>query len=608
MLPDRRSRRSSLTLGLCAGLALSTIANAGLDDHPAVPAVLDWVPTDTALLVAIPNLQSLVNDVTAFTAANGDKLPANISSGLAQVGVLQLLLSQPGVDAEGSAAIVLYPEPDAAPGQAPEMDGVGVLPITNFAQFSEAPFVSSQGAEMNGGVLELDFFGESVFLRDLDGFVVVGADRDLVTNFEGARGQLAAHADRLGAAGKDLSGSSDAMVIANIEALAPAMKQGLGDLEEQAQMLAAMGGGPAVNDAVAELRVVAQNFLRDASAGFVGLDVSGEGVAMDLSAQFKDQSELGKMFDKSGDADELVDNLPRMDFLFAGAVDLNNPGLRALADGMTDFNEKIQAGLAAQIGGEAPTLGFEAFESASGFSGAIGTAPALGGGGLFANSVMYYRVDDTNKTREALRDGILEANGAAAAGVKYSTTYERNAQRIGGASADEYAVTTEMDPNAGGGMASPVDPAMIQQMMFGFTGGPNGFIADADEGLFMTASKNSQLLERTINAANGTAPALDSADLFKLTRSQLPSDASAQIYIAADQIANTVGPFLVMFGAGDGFEPAAAMAPIGMGITTGDGAFAVRAFVPGDVLTFLAQFASEEDLNPGGPAQDRPPF
>ncbi|MEO0484186.1 MAG: hypothetical protein AAF138_11255 [Planctomycetota bacterium] len=601
---------TALRLPLVAGLAgLAVSATSAL---AGAPGVVDRIPADTGMFIAIPNLQSMLTDITAFTAAHGDSLPPEVGAGLAQIGVVQLFISQPGMNAAGSAAVVLMPTGEAgAPGAPPPMDGVGILPITDFAAFAEGPFISSQNPEMEGGVLSLDLFGNVVHIRDLDGYAVVGADRDLVANFDGAKGQMGAHEARMGAAGDDLAGSADAIVVANIESLAPAMQQGLAQLEQQAQFLAAMGGGPAINDVVAELKVVATNFLRDGSAGFVGLDVSADGVAFDLSAQFKEGSQLGELFAASGDSDELVDNLPRMDFLVAGGVDLTNPGLKTLFEGADKLNTQMQAIAEAQGAGSQPTFGFESLSDASGFSGAIGTAPALGGGGIFANSVAYYRVEDTKSAREDIRKGMLEANGTAAAGVKYATTHEAGAQQIAGLDADIYAVSTTMDANApaAAGLGPLGDPAMIQQMMFGFTGGPNGFIADAGDGLFMTVSKNSQLLERTVNASRGDAPAIDAAAGFQLTRGKLPEDASAQIYVAADQIANAVGPFLVMMGMQDEFQPADQMAPVGVGVTTGDGAFAVRAFVPGDVIGFLAQFAPEDDFgggNDGGAGA--PPF
>ncbi len=587
--------RTPLRLGTAAGLAapLALVSLVAAE----VPSVVDRIPADTAAYVAIPNLKALLADVTAFNAAHAESLPPEVGQGLAQVGVLQLLLSQPGMQADGSAAVVLFPGENGPD----DMQAAAILPITDFAAFSESPFVQGQNAKMNNGVLALDFFGQQVHIRDLGGFAIVGPERGLVQSFDGAKGRMKAHEGRLGKTGSRLADSSDAMIVANIEALAPAMKEGVAQMEQQAQFIAAMGGGAAVNDGFGLVKMVAENFLRDGSAGLVGFDISAAGVAIDVAAQFKDESELAGFFAEEGDSGELMSRLPRMDFLMAGAFDSSNPGVKQIMQNLTEFNKKMQAAAAEQMGGEMPTMGFEAFENATGFTGAIGTAPAMGGGGLFANSIAYYALPEPAEAKAELMKGLTAANGTSSAGMKYTTTYQKDAQQIAGLSADTYGVQTQIDPTqqAGGGMGAMVDPAMIQQMMFGFTGGPNGFVVQDDDGLYMTASKNSQLVNRAVGASKGDAPRINDAEGFKATRSKLFENPTAEIYIAADQIANTVGPFAVMMGAVEQFEPAPAMAPLGIAVHTGDGGMTTRIFVPGELIGFLAKFAPEQGAGGG---------
>lgn len=598
--------RTPLRLGTVAGLAapFALVSFAGAE----VPSVVDRIPADIAAFVAIPNLQALLADVTAFSAAHADSLPPEVGQGLAQVGMLQLLLSQPGMKADGSAAVVLFPG-----GGGPEdMDAAAILPITDFAAFRESPFVQGQNAKMTDGVLALDFFGQQVHIRDLGGFAIIGPERGLVSSFDGAKGRMQAHRARLGATGSRLADRTDAMIVANIEALAPALKEGMGQMEQQAQFLAMMGGGAAVTEGFGLVKMVADNFVRDASVGLVGFDISAAGIAVDLAAQFKDESELAGFFAEEGDSGELMSRLPRMDFLMAGAFDSSNPGVKQIMQNLTEFNKQIQAAAAEQMGGEVPTMGFEAFETATGFTGAIGTAPAMGGGGLFANSIAYYALPDPEEAKAELMKGMTAANGTSAAGLKYTTTYQKGAQEIAGLTADTYGVQTQIDPTqqgGGGGMGMMADPAMIQQMMFGFTGGPNGFVVQDNDGLYMTASKNSQLVTRAVGASKGDAPRINDAEGFKKTRSRLFDNPTAEIYIAADQIANTVGPFAVMMGAVEQFEPAPAMAPLGMAVHTGDGGMTLRTFVPGELIGFLAKFAPQD----GGDweiedQQEAPPF
>jgi hypothetical protein len=592
---SRSAFRMPLRLGLAAGLASSLVAGVA---HAGMPGVLDRVPVDAPMFVAIPDLQSMLTDVTAFSNEIGDALPAEAREAIAQIGVLQLLVSQPGMNANGSAAIVFIPNPAAGPNEDP-MTAAAVLPITDFGAFAESPFVQGQGAQMNGGVMTLDFFGQSVFIRDLGGFAVVGDDRDLVSEFDGQKGRMGAHKTALGVTGDRVANSSDAMLVANVEMLAPGMREGLGMMEQQVAFLAAMGGGPAVGEGFGVVKMVAENFMRDASSGMIGINFSAEGVALDIASQFSEGSELSQMF-AAGDADsdELLTRMPRMDFLIAGAADTSSPGIQKIAAALNEFSSSMQEAAAEQLGGEAPTLGFDKLSNATGFTGAIGAAPAMGGGGLFANSLAYYRVPDAAQARKDIKAGMAEANGVTAAGVTYTTMYEEGAQTIAGLEADAYSLQTQMDPNAmggAGGMGMMADPAMIQQMMFGFTGGPNGFIAQDNDGLFMTASKNSQLLERAVNASKGDADDLSENPTFTETRKHLMDAPTAQFYIAADQIANTVGPFAVMLGAVDQFEQAESMPPVGVGIAARDGGFTARLFIPSPVIEFTAQFVPEDE-------------
>lgn len=586
---------------LAAGLAVGLLPVATA--AAAVPGALAHVAAETPVYVAVPNLKALLDDVTAFNKAFGKLLPEEAQQGMAGLGFAQLLLAQPGVKADGSAAVVLY-----LPAEGPEAgppDGVAILPVEDFEAFRTSPFIESQNPTFADGVLSVNMFGTVLTMRDLGDYVAAGVNAERVRAYA-TQDQGAAHAAMLGAAGEAAASGNDLMLVANIPLLADQIRAAGGAIDQQAAMAAAMGAGEQIAPMVQAFKMVVENFARDGQAGILGLNIGASGVALDLASQFKPDSELAGFFADAGDSASLLGSVPEMPFLVAYSADMRSAGTRqllnnamALAPQMGEGGDKMQGTFAALM------------QNTDGIGGVIGMSQAMGGAGLLANQVQFTRTTEPAAMQKAFRDLLTGLNGTAAQGVVYKTDYAAGAADVAGMKVDTYAVTTTLDENAPpAGFGAMADPAMVNQILYGVAGGPNGFVAATEGGVYTTSSKNSELLGKAIAAGKGQGR-LDGAALLKSVAERLPAKRSAEAYISASNILNAVGPFAQMMGAMEKFEPVAELPPVGVAAAPGDGGVTFRLVVPGEVIAKIAELQAQAEgpaMEEGGDAPDKPKF
>ncbi|HHN77381.1 MAG TPA: hypothetical protein ENK11_01725 [Phycisphaerales bacterium] len=337
---------------------------------------------------------------------------------------------------------------------------------------------------------------------------------------------------------------------------------------------------------------------RDGSVAVVSFDTGGEGIAMDAGVCFRGGTPSAGMFHAEGDTASLVKALPRTDYLVAYALDSSNKSLRGLLENMLDVIS--MQGSAMDMKG--------LFEQATGFSGLIGSSPAaLGGAGLLARQITYTRCDNPAETIGVARSAIEKLNGQSVDGMNYTTSYQPGADEVEGVKVDTYSFQTQMAPEAAGGMGGMVDPAMIQNLLFGMAGGPNGFVAGVDHGVYTTVTKNTELLKSAFHAAKGGDNLLGNEMLAKVAP-KLQQNRIAEAYIAIDQIYNAFGPFAQMLGAIDAFEPLEPTPPLGFSLRGDGGALLGRIYLPTETIGFLSEMAQKMEMDDGmgGMGDDEP--
>ncbi|MEM9374335.1 MAG: hypothetical protein AAGA55_11905, partial [Planctomycetota bacterium] len=155
-----------------------------------------------------------------------------------------------------------------------------------------------------------------------------------------------------------------------------------------------------------------------------------------------------------------------------------------------------------------------------------------------------------------------------------------------------------MGGGMGGGMPG-MDPSMVMGMVFGPAGGPAGYIGEVRDGVIQTLTQGPDLTRRALAAA-ASGEGLGTGERIARVAGALHADRAAEIYVGVDEILNTVGPMLMMFGAIPEFEPMEAMDPIALGMTFDDGGLVGRVHVPMDTFRTLLSLVPDEAMNGGG--------
>lgn len=567
-------------------LALVVCALAG--QAAGAPAALDLVPEDAAVVVAINDVGDLLSDIEAVNALAGPHGDPGIGMMAAMV------RGTPGLNPEGSAALIV-PAPKADPdtGMTEEPDWeqmLAIVPITDFAEFT-------QGGEAQDGITEFQLGGTPAFARELGGgFALVGPMDGMVRGFEAGNGRLESHLARMGASGKAIADSADVTVFTTVEPFRAELMQGMQQAQQQAAMMAAMaGGGQDMAAPMNAMMELVRGYVEDARVGIAGVSYDEGGFTLDWGVQFEDGSDSAKAMDHAGDSGSLISHLPAGDYYAAYALDTRGEGFQTL---MGHLKEMYSAMPDAQ---QAPWQGAWStqMEKTTGLAGVVGASPAIMQTGLLANSVNYVRTSDPASYVAMTAESLKDSDGKSYSGMNLATTYQPSADTIAGVPVDAYGVKMSLDPDAApqGGMGMGGPQQMIQ-MMFGPSLGPSGYIAQLDGAVVQTMSKNKQLAERAI-AAGKSGGGLGADDRVKGVAARLPEGRVFEGYLAADQVMNTAGPMLMMFGVLDTFEPIDGLEPVGLGASTIGGGGHARVFIPTSVVKKAFEMVPEDAGQPG---------
>jgi len=587
-------------LGLGAAAALGVVMAGGAS---AQPAVLDHVPSDRTAYVVMPDLGRFLTDLNGAMKPLREAFGPQVAQAGAILPMLQLFVNSPGLNANGSAAIAVELPADG------DLEGVNqdelatrvrvILPVTDMDAFRESPLIQGQSTELENGLLEvnLQLAGSTVYMRDLDGFAVLGMDRDSIEGFD-TDGRLAEHRRMMGDVGATAALTNDAMLVTPIAPFSDGFDELLQQIEGQAAFAAAMAGGQQgqVDAGVAIVREVVENFARDAASGVLGINVGPEGLSLDILSNFKRGSELAGIFETAPSANGLIGNLPDRPFVVAFAQ--NNTGglLEQLSENATEM-------LPEAMRAEAKVDPTTKYTMDSAYASMLAPSPAFGGAGLLSNSVTYVRGDNAATD---YRDALRQVDGQTLAGFSYRTSYTEDTTEIDGVEVDGYSKRMSFEgpgPGAGSPMAqSPfADPTVIMSLLYGPGGGPSGYIAQRGGGTYITGGKNSDLLAASFRAAQGEARLTDNASLREVM-DRLPEGRNTEAYINVNSILETVLAFAQMAGGAMELPEIPEMPPIGAATAIKDGGVMIRVHVPMSVITTGADLA--EQL--GGGAQDGP--
>ncbi|MBX3316074.1 MAG: hypothetical protein KF902_04325 [Phycisphaeraceae bacterium] len=570
------SRLARSLVAFAVPLTVALPALAGL------PGAIDRLPTDALAVISIRSVSELKADLDQM----GNKLPP-LKEALAS-GPIGMILAIPGMNAEGSvAAAFVGSELDFDADQPPM---VAVIPVKDAKQF-----FTGIGASASGDTYTADFDGNPAYLRDIGGgFVAMAPTAELLASFDGKPGKGAAHSKRLGSNGSALAETADLLVFADLAKLKPMIDQGMAQMKQQMEMVAMMAGpqGDQMKQTSAMIETIANILTSQGDLAIMGTTLSAAGVAMDFGAQFKEGTDAFKALQVKGDSMKPLTRLPNVPYLFAMSADISSPAMKNMLTAMN----------AMQAQGSSFLPGAEMMDKLNAMSFVLGTSPALMGGGLFANSVVFHQTNDAPGLLATTKDVMAKMNNTSANGMKLATTYKQADTTIGGTPVDSWAVRMSVDPNDPNAMmAQQGMQAMF--MIWGPTAGPSGYLAPSKNGVVQTLSKNSMLLEKSLQVASD-GNGLGADKTLAATATQLPSDRSAEMYLGVGEIIKTAAGFAAMMGMPMEFAVKDNLPPVGMSMSTSGGAASGRLFVPMDVITTVADIQKQMQGDMGDPMDD----
>lgn len=566
-------------------LSLLTLSAATLAAHAGAPDALDRVPADTDVVVSIAKVADFLADLDQVNRLLGENASPEIMFAAAMV------RGMPGMNLDGSAVIVVDVPEDPNAGTQPT--GIVLLPVSDFAAFT-------QKREATDGLVKMPFPDQDVYARDLGaGLVALSDNADAVRAYDATKGNLKAHTARLGGSGNRLLNGSEVAILLNADSMRPHLDQVIAGIKEQGAMIGMMGGEQAAVGYNAFV-TVATTAINDLAAGAFGVTIDDKGMSYDMAMNFTEGSASAAKFAKGGKTEGLLGHLPAGPYMFAMSFDTSAPSAEKIAAAVEAMKANLPEELRAQMG-----MGFgqmtlkDLTELTNGVSFVMGSTPGLMGGGLFANTTQYISTDKPGAYRQALMTLMNEADGKANQGVTIDTNVSPDAVTIDGVDLTAYGVTFQMDPDAVQGMgAMPVDPTMMMQMMFGPTGGPAGYLGEVEDGVVQTLTQGPELTKRAIAAAK-QGKGLGADERVTRVAGALPEDRAAEVFIGIDEILNTVGPMLMMFGAIPEFEPVDALDPVALALTFDDGGFTGRAHMPSatlqKIMTMIPQDAMDQE-------------
>lgn len=570
-----------------AGLMALVLAGSAM----AQPAVMDRVPAGAALVVVTRDMQALsqrAKPLAALLGAQGN-IPGD---DLTKMG--EKLLAQPGVKKDGSLVLMM----PTAPAPAENVDGeeagdeaapptvLSLVPVTDYKAFIEGLGGKAEG------ICEVEINGQPVCIRDLgEGFALMGGPREAVEGYKGVTGQMAAHKARLGVAGRRIADSADMLMIADAQAFKEQIESGGANLGMGGGMggIGAIAGG--MDDPMSAIMNLRKAIARDGKTAVMGMSGTEAGYAVDLAGIFNEGSESAKIFAKNGDSTALMAKLPAQSFYLAGAFDMSAPGVRSLVG-----DSAAKAG-----GDEAAPTAFSALADsmgkADGVAMVVGANKAGPMAGIFINTVAYLSTKDSASMLTAVREAGEKMKDTTLGGSKIKTDYKKDVAEAQGVKFDAWATTVKFDPNDPNSFMA----GMLNQTLFGQSGGFGQMAAAMDGGLVLTMSQNTPLMSSAIEAAkSGKGLAQDEG--LAAVRKHLPPNRSMEMYLGTQAIMDAALPMLEDY-LGEEIAVPKNVPPVGMAGSMEDGSMSVRLFVPMGVIRaaesmMKAMKAAEEGLEP----------
>lgn len=598
-----------------ASLSVAALLSMVAGTAMAVPSIIDRVPADAAIAIAIPSIENLEKDIRSVATIFG--APAgliNLDSLLSQVGM-------GGVVAKNGPLAFFVVMPGA--GEVEASQGV-IFTTTDFAAV-----VKAVGGKEENGIVTAEISGGLAHFKKLDGeFVFVSPSLEVAKKFEGKKGSTEAFKTLIGPMADKASDKSDLSILINFDKVRPMVEMGLD------QALAMLEQTPIAEEQLEQFTQFIELFsgtaVKDTKAVVASMNIDAAGVSLDLTTRFVEGSRFAEIAAQPGNAPALLGKVPAMPYLAVLTADFSNPGIRKLAalipepkapakdtgkDGAKDgAKADAKPDTKADSKKQAELWDMKAFkqslELTDGAATVIGVSPAGLMGGLLTRSVTYTATKKPAELLKLTKEAMTQMSDSGLADV----TVTDGGAEVGGKKVDVYDIRIKPDAE---------DPMTAQLMagFYGMAGGPNGYIATTDGALITTFAKSSELMEKSMKAAGGSDTLADDK-VIAATGKNLPSGRVAEIYVGIKGILDSVGGFLAMANPNFKLDLPDNLPPIALSIAPSGGSVQATIYAPMPVLKVLADVAKQmpqggdeaedggdaEPANKGGEKGDKPKF
>lgn len=610
--------------------AAVVVASMGALTKPAaaqdVQAALGRAPQSAEAVLIVPNLASLNEQIAQLKTNLGLPMP-ELDDALGAFKQSMGMVN--GVNDDGSL-IIAVPDLAKAIAEDTEPQFVMLMPVADYGAFvgNLAAGDAAPGAAAEGVAAISLPDGQPGFVRELDGYAVLGESRELVEGFQpGDNAQ--AIIQSVGQLGQRYLGDADMLFYVDLARLAPtlvpmideAMGQQAADVEGQiaAGLIdpAIAGNAQAILQAYAD---AGKALLENGTGLLVTLDLTDQGVALTQAMGYKPGSSLAEFFGEGRAQPQGLSQLPEQPFIFAAAVDMDALDIASLYRG---FIESLPQGqqnpLAQNVEQWMPLIEQVNYCSSVFYA---PTEMAMMSGSIL-NTVSVVDVDDPEAYLRAFKayiqamDGMkipagpnpLAGPGAEGAPaeltISYTSNFTENVLQLQGVQVDQYQLTTNLPPE----MMQQMGPAAGFMTMFT---NYSGYIAVKDGKVLITTTPDPQLVTKgfqTIEQGGGIGAA---GAISRIRDDALPPNASAEAYISVGGIAQAANLFLGMFGMPP-IQVPADLPPIAAGLGAQDNSAAYRVYVPLETIKFVVDTAQtlQNQMAAPGQAPNRggpPPF
>lgn len=558
----------SAPLALCFSLlvlSLGTPARADL-------ALLDRVPANAPVVIYVPNLTQLSQKLATFNDAASLGMP-NLVDVLGMF--KQQLGATKGLKDDGPMMLVLADAPVAGEQGPPSLL---FLPTTDYAGL-----MTSMGGKPEEAISTVTMpSSRKGFVRKLEGFALMSADRALLEGYQPGRAgtKILAAAGKLGA---QYLATSDVAVFINVELLAPVLKESLKSSLAQAEQRDAQPSPATL--ALSHSVDLLNTFMDDTGGAVLALDINDTGLGLTTALQFKQGSYLAGLFITGNDAGAALGKLPALPYMLAATLNPEGINVKKMID---DAAAKLPA---EQANGMADIM-----KSSIGvLTGAQSCAqayyvPAAGSGiaeGNYFNGVTVVQAKDPAAYVKTYRSylstlGNLPAAGGGGDAVTIHSSYTEGALQLENVKADEYHIEYELSPEAMGrmGMMAPLIAGMggMQQ---------SGYVVNTGKEVIVTSVRNDQLLRKAVASAKDAKGLGGDASLGTI-RGNLTPRPSAEVYLNIAGIVAAINGAQAELGA-EAIKVPDDVLPIGASLSVRESGVAGRIFVPTATTKFLMQ-------------------